>query len=228
MNCDTFLSLLTRWPDGELSPIEEKAMRDHAAQCPGCAQMLSAMEEMRRTLSHMDDEPAAPEDFARGWRDAVRSEAFRQKRRRVRNVWQSVTCVAAAFVLLLGGTALWRAGRLPIAYPGAPEARLQQEASAQDEALDGGQAADGSGGQTPQMARMAPFAAYDAAPGAGTAQDGADPSSARPEAAPAQAPARIFMTALAAFAGKILPWALGALAVALAGLYWIKRRRERK
>ena len=36
------------------------------------------------------------------------------------------------------------------------------------------------------------------------------------------------MTDLAAFAGKILPWALGALAVALAGLYWIKRRRERK
>lgn len=223
MNCDTFLSLLTRWPDGELSPIEEKAMRDHAAQCPGCAQMLSAMEEMRRTLSHMDDEPAAPEDFARGWRDAVRSEAFRQKRRRVRNVWQSVACVAAAFVLLLGGTTLWRAGRLPIAYPGAPEARLRQEASAQDEALDGAQAVD-DGGQTPRMARMAPFAAYDAAPGAGTAPDVADPSSAQAGIAPA----RSFMTDLAAFAGKVLPWALGALAVALAGLYWIKKRRERK
>lgn len=81
MNCETFASLLSRLWDGELSPGEEEALRLHAASCPHCAQLLAVWEDARDALAHLDDGVQPPEAFSQGWRDAVRREAFRARRR---------------------------------------------------------------------------------------------------------------------------------------------------
>ena len=104
-----------------------------------------------------------------------------------------------------------------------------QAASLPDETSGSGDAADESGEQAPQMARMAPRSgAYDAAGMAPEANpDEDDPLSAPPESPPAQTGERTFMTDLAAFAGIVLPWALGVLAAAaaaIAGIHFLRRK----
>lgn len=202
-------------------------MREHAASCPKCGRMLLAMEEMHRAFQGMDDEVEVPADFAEGWRRQVRAEAFRRKRGRARSLFQGVAAAAAAVVVLLGGTALWRTGRFPIAYPAAPEGaqRVQslsdagdqpEEASALKDAPD-----EAALPQMPMLSRMAPDEAA-------TAQGASIPE---PEAAGAAgAEPRAFVQDLAAFAGIVLPWALGALAlVGLAGIgVHLIRRNKRK
>lgn len=199
-------------------------MREHAAKCPACAQMLLAMEEMHREFQGMNDEIEVPADFAEGWRRQVRADAFRRKRGRARSLVQGAAAAAAAVMVLLGGTALWRGGRLPIAYPAAPEGveRVQSLPDAGDQPNEAAALKDApdedAAPQMPMLSRMAP----DAAQGAPLPEpEEAQAEGARP---------RAFVQDLAAFAGIVLPWALGALAFAgLAGMILrLIRRNKRK
>ncbi len=207
MNCETFASLLSRLWDGELSPDEEEALRLHAASCPRCAQLLAVWEDARDALAHLDDGVQPPEAFSQGWRDAVRREAFGQKRMRRRPLLRAVAGLAAALVLLVGSTALWREGMLPVAYPG----EVRVEASAAPTAQEPG----------PMLARALPQQDV-AEAAAGTAQP------AQPvEEVETRMSQRAFMEDLARVCGAVLPWALGALAAALvAGLTARQARRR--
>lgn len=204
-------------------------MREHAASCPKCGRMLLAMEEMHQAFQGMDDEVEVPVDFAEGWRRQVRAEAFRRKRGRARSLVQGAAAAAAAVMVLLGGTALWRAGRLPIAYPAAPEGveRVQSLPDAGDQPNEAAALKDAPDEdavpQMPMLSRMAPDVAET---GEADALRGAP--IAGPEAAGAEP--RAFVQDLAAFAGIVLPWALGALAlVGLAGIgVHLIRRNKRK
>lgn len=232
MDCEVFTSLLSRWPDGELSPGEEQAMREHAASCPECGRMLLAMEEMHRAFQGMNDEVEVPADFAEGWRRQVRAEAFRRKRGRARSLFQGVAAAAAAVVVLLGGTALWRTGRLPIAYPAAPEGAPQilSDAGGQPEEADAVKDApdEETLPQMPMLSRMAPGQAESGE--ADMAQGASAQGASIPEPEAAGAEPRAFVQDLASFAGIVLPWALGALAfVGLAGIgVHLIRRNKRK
>lgn len=206
MNCELFASLLSRLWDGELSPGEEEALRLHAASCPHCAQLLAVWEDARDALAHLDDDVQLPETFSQGWRDAVRREAFRAKRMRRRPFLRAVSGLAAAIVLLAGSTALWREGMLPVAYPG----EVRVEASAAPTAQEPG----------PMLARALPQQDMAEAT-AGTAQP------AQPvEEVETRVPQRAFMEDLARVCGAVLPWALGALAMALAVCLAVRRVRR--
>lgn len=207
MNCETFASLLSRLWDGELSPGEEEALRLHAASCPRCAQLLAVWEDARDALAHLDDGVQPPETFSQGWRDAVRREAFRAKRMRRRPFLRAVSGLAAALVLLVGSTALWREGMLPVAYPDG----VRVEASAAPDVQEPGL----------MLARALPQQDMAEAT-AGTAQP------AQPvEEVETRVPPRAFIEDFARVCGAVLPWALGALAAALvAGLTARQARRR--
>ena len=135
MNCDAFMSLLSRWPDGELTAQEQEQMHAHAIGCPTCAQRLSLAREAHEILAGLDEQIEMPQAFVCGWRQAVRREAF-ARLRRIRPLAQGFGAVAASFALLLGGTALWRRGLLPIAYPGdaQPQAYMRRAMPAMESA----------------------------------------------------------------------------------------------
>ena len=207
-------------------------MREHAAKCPACAKMLLAMEEMHREFQGMNYEIEVPADFAEGWRRQVRADAFRRKRGRARSLVQGAAAAAAAVMVLLGGTALWRAGRLPIAYPAAPEGveRVQSLPDAGDQPNEAAALKDAPDEdavpQMPMLSRMAPGEAEESEPDAAQGAPLPEPEEAQAEGARPRA----FVQDLAAFAGIVLPWALGALAFAgLAGMILqLIRRNKRK
>ena len=208
MNCETFASLLSRLWDGELSPGEEEALRLHAASCPRCAQLLAVWEDARDALAHLDDGVQPPEAFSQGWRDAVRREAFRAKRMRRRPFLRAVAGLAAALVLLVGSTALWREGMLPVAYPDG----VRVEASAAPDVQEPGL----------MLARALPQQDMAEAT-AGTAQP------AQPvEEVETRVPQRAFMEDLARVCGAVLPWALGALAAALVAWAAVRQARRKQ
>ena len=215
MNCETFASLLSRLWDGELSPGEEEALRLHAASCPRCAQLLAVWEDARDALAHLDDDVQPPEAFSRGWRDAVRREAFRAKRMRRRPFLRAASGLAAAIVLLAGSTALWREGMLPVAYPDG----VRVEASAAPDVQEPGL----------MLARALPEMDETAGMDGPSASYAADEPHAAQEAAaePASQP-RAFIEDLARVCGAVLPWALGALAAALVAWAAVRQARRRQ
>lgn len=214
MNCETFASLLSRLWDGELSPDEEEALRLHAASCPHCAQLLAVWEDARDALAHLDDGVQPPEAFSQGWRDAVRREAFGQKRMRRRPLLRAASGLAAAIVLLAGSTALWREGMLPVAYPDG----VRVEASAAPDVQEPGLMLARALPEMDETAGMdGPSASYAAE----------EPHAAQEAAAEPASQPRAFIEDFARVCGAVLPWALGALAAALvAGLTARQARRR--
>lgn len=106
MQCREFRELLDAYLDNELSPAEREALLAHARECSACADELASAEVIREALSHLDDDLRVPIAAQASWRAAVKAES---KRRRGRTVYRVLSTVAAAFVLLAGTTAVFRA-----------------------------------------------------------------------------------------------------------------------
>lgn len=106
MNCKEFLERLDAYIDGELTQPEREAFLSHAQNCSTCREALWETEAIHDTLAHMNDGLRPPLEAQAGWRAAVKREA---RRRKTRVLYRAVSAVAAAFVLLAGTTAVFRA-----------------------------------------------------------------------------------------------------------------------
>lgn len=106
MNCKEFLERLDAYIDGELTQPEREAFLSHAQNCSTCREALWETEAIHDALAHMNDGLRPPLEAQAGWRAAVKREA---RRRKTRVLYRAVSAVAAAFVLLAGTTAVFRA-----------------------------------------------------------------------------------------------------------------------
>lgn len=110
MTCADFLSLLPQYPDQMPDDDTTAVFLAHAAECAECANLLVEQEAMLLALSTMDDDLEVPETFSSGWRKAVQEEALARPSKRGFASWKYAVTAAAALVVVLGGTALMRAG----------------------------------------------------------------------------------------------------------------------
>lgn len=106
MNCEEFLERLDAYLDGEMTQPEREAFLAHAQNCSACRQALWESEAIHDALAHMNDDLRPPLEAQAGWRAAVKREA---RRRKTRVLYRAVSAIAAAFVLLAGTTAVFRA-----------------------------------------------------------------------------------------------------------------------
>lgn len=161
MNCKEFLQCLDAYLDGELAQPEREAFLRHAQNCSACADALAHAEAVHAALSHLNDDLCVPLPAQAAWRAAVKREA---KRRKGRVLTRALSAFAAAFVVLAGTTAVFRAtGVLDFDVDNAPAASVHIEPSAPraeyyDEitaAVDEIQPATANGAVDPAQARHA-------------------------------------------------------------------------
>ena len=113
MNCEAYEALLMQLVEGNLPPEDEARLREHEAVCPACAQRRADMEALLADLSDLkEEELPLPADFHQGWTRMVEEEAnVMQKEKETgkkKSSWRRVLSVAAAAVVLVGGTLLTR------------------------------------------------------------------------------------------------------------------------
>lgn len=108
MNCSEFNDLLDLFIDDELDADARAELERHAAECSDCHAKLTASEQLREVLSHLDDGMVAPLPAQAGWRAAIRAEA---KRRRIKRIYSVCGAVAAACVLTVGAATMLRGGQ---------------------------------------------------------------------------------------------------------------------
>ena len=106
MNCKEFSERLDAYIDGELTQPEREAFLNHAQNCSTCREALWETEMIHDALAHMNDDLRPPLEAQASWRAAVKRET---RRRKTRVLYRAVSAVAAAFVLLAGTTAVFRA-----------------------------------------------------------------------------------------------------------------------
>lgn len=117
MNCETFKQNIDGWLDGELSPEMRLEMQEHADACGECASLLEQATNLSQMCAEMNEGLTVPLAAQAAWRQAVRAEARRPKKRT--GGWMRVaTGVAAAMALLVGGTFGVRSGEtVPAVMP---------------------------------------------------------------------------------------------------------------
>ena len=106
MNCKEFMERLDACIDGELTQAERQAFLRHAQECSACKDELYRAEAIHAALAAMDDGFSVPLPAQAAWRNAVKREA---RRRKGRAFYRAASAIAAAFVLLVGVTAAFRA-----------------------------------------------------------------------------------------------------------------------
>ena len=109
MNCNEFSNLLDAWMDGTLSDAEAERMRDHAAECEGCAALLTLRQDCRR----LEEEIEVPEGFSSSWRQMIREEKTMEEKTRKKVNWKAWAATAAALVFVIGGTLISRDSMTP-------------------------------------------------------------------------------------------------------------------
>lgn len=113
MNCELFQKNLNAFLDSELDEATRAAMIQHAADCPECGQQLDQMTRVLTMCAEMDEGLVMPLDGQTAWRNAIREEIQKKKRPKISAWTRSVGAIAAALVLLVSGTAYYRA-QLPL------------------------------------------------------------------------------------------------------------------
>lgn len=73
MSCDKCLELLSVRLDGTLTEEEERELEEHLAACPDCRAAGAQLAALQAAFRELEEE-AAPEGFARGVMDRVRTE----------------------------------------------------------------------------------------------------------------------------------------------------------
>lgn len=132
MNCSEFSNLLDPYVDGELDEAQCAALKSHADACDECRAALTAAEQLRGILSHIDDGLGVPLPAQAAWRNAIRAEA---RRKRMKRVYSICGAVAAVCVLTLGVTAMLRPG-IRDSFGGA-NVVVETDGLSQDAVLEG-------------------------------------------------------------------------------------------
>lgn len=113
LECRRFRNRIDAFIDNELSTSEREEMLRHAQQCPECGKLLREYQDILSLMQKMDEETVIPPEAAQAWRSAVRDEAEHTRRSASRGWMRALGTVAAAFVVLLGVTGLYRSGYAP-------------------------------------------------------------------------------------------------------------------
>lgn len=116
MTCDRFASHLHAYLDGSLSAEDSEAMKAHLDSCADCRLLLQITKDCQK----LDEGSEVPAAFSSSWREAIRKEEetmqqtpepIKERKRPFRLPrWLAV---AAALVVVVGGTLLTRPERLP-------------------------------------------------------------------------------------------------------------------
>lgn len=113
LECRRFRNRIDAFVDGELTPSEREEMRRHAETCPECGKLLNEYQDMLKMLSELDEGLEIPQEAAQAWRSGVRDECERKRSRKGGGWLRAAASFAAAVVVLLGITSLYRNGLLP-------------------------------------------------------------------------------------------------------------------
>lgn len=128
MNCDAYKALLHRVLDGEtISGEEQAAMQQHEKQCMTCRAEGERLYAVHAQCARLDEESAAPEDFAQSWRKAVRAEAAKKRRFSSRAM---VSVAAGVLVFALGGLSMMESD--VNGTEGAPQLMMSRTATTAD------------------------------------------------------------------------------------------------
>lgn len=121
LECRRLRNRIDAFIDNELSTSEREEMLRHAKQCPECGKLLNEYQDMLSLMQKMDEETVIPPEAAQAWRSAVRDEAEHTRRSASRGWTRALGSVAAAFIVLLGVTGLYRSGYNPTMLKGGGE-----------------------------------------------------------------------------------------------------------
>ena len=135
MTCEELNGMLDRLMDGELSEDERRAMTEHGAGCPDCAEAIRATLQMKALFEEMEPEVDVPLAVQARWRGAVREEAARQKKRRLTR-W--IGSAAAAVVVLVGVGLAVNGGLSP--RNAGPQMKTAEVTEAAEEVMTAGEA----------------------------------------------------------------------------------------
>ena len=107
MTCEEYQALLTSCLEEGFTPEKEEALRLHEAECPDCAALRRELDALPDSLASLgEDVPPMPADLHRRWTQALKGEfaVMENKEKKTRGTAKTVLAVAAALVLLIGGT----------------------------------------------------------------------------------------------------------------------------
>ena len=102
MDCERLNHLLDSYLDGTLDAETARDIENHGKECAACAALLALGRDLRR------DEGEVPASFSAGWRKVIRKESTMEKKQQTKHTLRSVLLAAAAFLFIVGGTALTR------------------------------------------------------------------------------------------------------------------------
>lgn len=119
LECRRFRNRIDAFIDNELSTSEREEMLRHAQSCPECGKLLKEYQDMISFMQKIDEETVIPAEAAQAWRSTVRDEAEHTRRSANRGWLRALGTVAAAFVVLIGVTGLYRSGYNPASYKNA-------------------------------------------------------------------------------------------------------------
>jgi len=118
--CESLQESIGRWLDGELSPADSEAMRNHVVSCADCGAACRRLEKIQLTLGTILTAEAARLEFAPFWREVQhRIETKRSWHEELIETVKSLIsvprlawAVPAAIMLVLGFLSLgkWPAG----------------------------------------------------------------------------------------------------------------------
>ncbi|MEF9895033.1 MAG: DUF4349 domain-containing protein [Clostridia bacterium] len=120
VSCKFFQEHLNDYLDSEMDIETRQRMNDHATECPECGERLETMTRLLTMCAELDEGLTIPLDAQAAWRKAVREESTHQQapKRRGHGFTRALGAVAAAAVLLVGGTFAYRmSGVSPIKQP---------------------------------------------------------------------------------------------------------------
>ncbi|MDR2506236.1 MAG: DUF4349 domain-containing protein [Oscillospiraceae bacterium] len=108
MTCEKYREQLHDFLDGKLPLRAVRAMTEHELSCPMCYALREEMQEILYSLHNLDTELDMPQELSVSWRQRLRTERYRARRRRLPiRVWAAMVSV---ILILIGGTSLVRMG----------------------------------------------------------------------------------------------------------------------
>ncbi len=178
MTCEEYRALLDRLLDGEATPADEEAVRQHEAECPDCAALRGEMAGLMDVLGDAEDVPPMPEDLHAQWVQAVREEAVASGGKEkifslatFRKQWMRWGATAALAFLVLGGTLLtWdtfdkaKTRRQTVPQPTATIAAAAEETPTPQAKAEGAAEADAAPALYAMTANSLEMAMEEAAP----------------------------------------------------------------
>ena len=142
VNCRFFEDHINAYLDSELDPETRSKMISHADACPDCGERLETMTRLLTMCAELDEGLTVPLEVQSAWRRAVREEAAQHqsqpRAKKGRGIRRTLGTVAAAAVLLVGGTFLYQAINLEQAAISVPVAPTQKRMQVSGSGYDGG------------------------------------------------------------------------------------------